>query len=165
MLGLVVSVGLFSVASSGANAAEQGSCPVTKPGSDRPGADPFGPGSFNYGNARIRTQIWPNGNLIAGRLPSGGDWAEINPDGSSHAKLGWWRGVPGNLTITGHRIDAPAAALRADIPPTNELQQQGSGPHSERADIPTVGCWRIVGTQAGTRRAFVVKVTKIEQNS
>jgi hypothetical protein len=82
LLTLVVLVGLFAVVGPATSAAARGSCTVTRPGADKPGTEPFGPGSFNYGSARIRTQIWPNGHLIAGRLPNGGYWATINPDGS-----------------------------------------------------------------------------------
>jgi hypothetical protein len=163
LLALIASVGVVAAASSAASAAERASCPVTLPKSDKPGADPFGPGGFNYGNGRIRAQIWPNGDLIAGRLPNGGSWATINPDGSIVAKLGWWRGVPGNLTITGHRIDAHAAALRADIPPTKSYSKTGLGFIPTGLTFPTLGCWRVVGTQGGASLTFVVRVTKTKQ--
>jgi hypothetical protein len=32
--------------------------------------------------------LWPKGRLLAGRLPDGSSYAEIEPDGSISAKLG-----------------------------------------------------------------------------
>ena len=59
--------------------------------------------AFNYGTARLRVQLgWPR--------------ATVEDDGSIHAKLGWWRGAPGRLRITGRRLDATAPPLEAHVP-------------------------------------------------
>jgi len=72
---------------------------------------------FNYGTAALRVQLgWPKGTLAAGILPDGGSRAIVEENGSIHAKLGWWRGVPGALRITGRRLDADAPPLRAHVP-------------------------------------------------
>jgi len=128
-------------------------CPVTAPNASAPA------GTFNYGNARIRAQIWPHGILVAGRLPDGSAWAEINPDGSIVAKLGWWRGVAGTLSIKGRRIDAPAPPLRVELHLAS-YPEKGFIPST--LTFPTVGCWRVVGSQGGASLVFVVKVTKVK---
>src|SRR4051812_913753 len=74
-------------------------CHVTHPGGDLP-AEARG---LNYGNRSLAVALWRRGRLVAGRLPDGGRLADINPDGSISAKLGWWRGVEGRLRVTGRR--------------------------------------------------------------
>src|SRR5438876_8290791 len=109
LLGLATKPGSGSAANAGAV------CPVTIPPTGwKPSGPQFGPGRFNYGNTRIRAELyWPRGILIAGTLPSGGVMAVIQRDGSIRLKLGWWRGVPGRLVITGRRLDRPGRQLRA----------------------------------------------------
>jgi hypothetical protein len=161
---LTVALGLSAPAKPAAGSALRGTCPVTVPNPDDPGAAPFSPGSFNYGNARIRVEIyWPHGRLIAGRLPGGGVMATVNPDGSIYTKVGWWRGVPGNLVIKGRRLDAHAPPLRADVPPTESYGKTGFIPSG--LTFPTVGCWRVVGTQGAANLTFVVKITKVKRST
>ena len=123
----------------------------------RPTAVPSAAG-FNFGNARLRVHLgWPKGKLAAGILPDGGSRATVEEDGSIHAKLGWWRGVPGRLRITGRRLDAAAPPLRAHVP-------EGYGPRGFQPTglvFPTVGCWRVVGRVGDARLTFVVKVSKL----
>jgi hypothetical protein len=52
-----------------------------------------------------------------------------------------------------------AFPLHADIPPTQSYNRTGLGFIPTGLTFPTVGCWRIVGTQAGASLTFVVKVT------
>ena len=135
-----------------------GSCPVTLPNQTvRPGAG-FTAAGFNYGNANLRASIWPHGTLTAGILPDGGAWAIVNHDGSIWAKLGWWRGVPGRLVISGRRLDASAPPLRADVP-------DGYGSQGFQATgliFPSVGCWRVVGKVGRASLTFVVRVEKVK---
>jgi hypothetical protein len=63
-------------------------CPVTAPG----GKVPEG---FDYGSGGLAVALWPRGTLVAGRLADGSSYAEIEPDDSIRAKLGWWRGAAG----------------------------------------------------------------------
>ncbi len=89
---------------------------------------------FNYGTAGLRVQLgWPNGTLAAGILPDGGSRATVEEDGSIHAKLGWWRGVPGALRITGRRLDAAAPPLRGPHP---------GGLRTDGASSPPASCSR-----------------------
>jgi hypothetical protein len=125
----------------------------------------FGPDGFNYGNARLRVQLWPRGVLRAGVLPDGGSFAVMNRDGSIEAKVGWWVRDVAKLSIVGRRLDGPARPLAAHIP-------SGYGPQDDIGAslgfqptgliFPTVGCWRVVGKAGTARLSFVVKVTKLQ---
>jgi hypothetical protein len=125
-------------------------CPVTLP-SAKP---PFEGRAFNYGNRHLGVAMWERGRLWASR--GGQTWAQIRSDGLIRAKLGWWRAVPGRLTIEGERLDAGAPPLRARVP-------AGYGRRGFQATalvFPTVGCWRVVGTVAGHDLELVVRVKK-----
>jgi hypothetical protein len=114
--------------------------------------------AFNYGSARLRVHLgWPKGHLAAGILADGGSRATVEEDGSIHAKLGWWRGVSGRLSITGRRLDGHAAPLEAHVPAG--YGRRGFQPTG--LVFPTVGCWRVVGKVGEVRLAFVVHVTKL----
>ncbi len=126
-----------------------GTCPVTRPHEDQSRIH-----TFDYGNDALAVNLWQNGVLRAGPLPDGGSYAEIRPQGSIVAKLGWWRVVDGRLGIEGERLDAPAAPLRARIP-----DGYGSrGFQATQLTFPTAGCWRVVGRVSGRRLTFVVRV-------
>jgi hypothetical protein len=114
------------------------------------------PKGFNHGSDGLAVELWPDGKLLAGTLPDGGSYADIKPDGSIVAKLGWWRGAEGTLEITGERTDADAPPLRADIP-------DGYGPTGFQATAITfasAGCWEVTGRVGGERLEFVVRVRK-----
>jgi hypothetical protein len=128
------------------------SCPVTVPNGQHPSKN----AGFNHGNGSLWIALWPHGKLVAGTRPDGSSMAEIRPDGSIDAKLGWWRGVEGRLTIRGRRLDAPAAPLRADIP-------QGYGVSGFQATgiiFSTEGCWRVTGAVRDATLSFVTLVVK-----
>ncbi|MBO3750098.1 hypothetical protein J5X84_28790 [Streptosporangiaceae bacterium NEAU-GS5] len=94
--------------------------------------------------------IWPGGVIKAGP-------EFIREDGSIGMKFGWWRGVPGQLRITGRRIDGTAAPLRADIP-------TGYGDRGFQATgvyFPAAGCWQITGSVGSARLTFVTYVIKL----
>jgi hypothetical protein len=128
-------------------------CPTTLPGTAvPPGSSPtlfFGAQS-SYGNGRL----WVGGLWPAGVIKAGPDF--IAEDGSIGMKFGWWRAVPGNLRITGRRLDATAAPLRSDVPTGyGERGFQASG-----VNFPSPGCWEITGTMATTTLTFVTRVIK-----
>jgi hypothetical protein len=146
-------VGAASAASGAQHVAH--ACPVTVVSRrTRPPASV--PHSLDYGNASIAVRLYPNGHLIAGRLAGGGRWATINPNGSIDAKYGWWRaGDDARLTISGHRLDAAAPPLIADVP-----NGYGVGFQATALTFPTTGCWRVTGTFKRARLSFTVLVTK-----
>ena len=94
-----------------------------------PSGSPPAPEDFNHGTPELAAAIWPRGKLVAGVLPDGSAWAQIRPDGSIDAKLGWWRGAEGALTIEGERLDGASPPLRASIP-------AGYGPRGFQATGP-----------------------------
>ena len=149
-------------ASPSANAA----CPVTVPTRTASAGNSLGPDGFNYGNARLRVQLyWPGGVLRAGTLPDGGSFAVVNRGGSIRAKVGWWLRDLSKLVIVGKRLDRPAPPLRAHIPsgygPAYDIGAS-LGFQPTGLTFPSVGCWRVVGKAGTARLAFVVKVTKLK---
>ena len=138
-------------------------CLVTLPNHSKvnlpkePYAD-FSPRAFNHGNGEIRVQLtWSDGVLRAGRLPSGGYTAVVNPDGSIYTKLGWWRGVPGVFSITGRRLDRPAPPLRVSL---SRASYPTIGFIPSGLTFPTAGCWRLSARQGAGRLTFVVMVRR-----
>jgi hypothetical protein len=146
-----------------AAAASSRRCPVTIPPKAKPTGGSFTAWSrsrFNYGNRRLRAQLnWPRGTLAAGILPDGGAAAIVNEDGSIYVKVGWWRGVRGQLKIWGRRLDAPAPGLRAEPGLVESYGHDGFVPSG--ITFPTVGCWRVTGGVKDARLTFVVRVTKL----
>lgn len=125
-------------------------CAVTEPnGSAPPGEQP----SPEYlGNGQLWTVLWPDGKVI---FEPGGP-GTIGEDGSLGMKWGWWRGVNGQLTIEGRRLDAPAPPLQADIPAGyGETGFQATG-----LIFPTEGCWQVTGKAGEAELTFVTLVVK-----
>jgi hypothetical protein len=125
-------------------------CPGTRPSRKPPSAGR----DFNYGNRYLGAALWRRGRLVAAR--DGSRWGQIMPDGSIWAKVGWWRAVPGRLTIQGERLDAAAPPLRAEVP----AGYGSTGFQATGLIFPTQGCWRVVGNLAGQQLEFVVFVKK-----
>jgi len=158
-LAVTLALGCAALGATGSSAAKA-QCKPTLPGRMAlPASSPAA--GFNYGTAALRVQLgWPKGTLAAGILPDGGSRAIVEENGSIHAKLGWWRGVPGALRITGRRLDADAPPLRAHVP-------TGYGPRGFQPTglvFPTIGCWQVVGQLGDARLTFVVKVTKLPRH-
>jgi hypothetical protein len=141
-------------------------CPVTIP-SDRqaqPTKTETPVATFNYGNGGLRAELyWPRGTVTAGILPDGGQIATINKDGSIGLKVGWYRGLPGQLVIRGQRLDAPAPPLRANAGTVASYGREGFVPSI--LTFPTIGCWRVVGAVKHARLSFTVRVTKTKPAS
>jgi hypothetical protein len=128
-------------------------CPVTLPiGAAPSGQDrPFAESALAFGNSQLWVvPIQQDGVIRA-------DSRMIESDGSISTKFGWWRITPGTLTISGRRLDAPAPALRADVPDgygSSEFQASGVW-------FPTEGCWEITGTVGNATLSFVAFVRRI----
>jgi hypothetical protein len=111
------------------------------------------PSSDSYQNEFLRTGLWPEGTVVF--KPGGPGF--IARDGGLSMKFGWWRHVPGALTISGRRLDGQAPALRARIPSGYEDR----GFQATAIVFPTPGCWEVTGHLAGGSLTFVTRVLKI----
>lgn len=131
------------------------SCPVTKPNGKQPpaGENVFGRGRGGHGNDALWTNVWTWGEGAVLVPPT-----HVQPDDSlGGMKWPWWRGVPGELTIEGHRIDADAPPLRADIP--DGYGESGFIPSG--LIFPTTGCWEVTGRVGDASLTFVVLVKRV----
>jgi hypothetical protein len=71
-------------------------------------------------------------------------------------KFGWWRGVKGQLVITGRRLDGAGPAVESEVPlGYGDQYFQASG-----IIFPTAGCWEINGRVRNTSLRFVTLVIK-----
>jgi hypothetical protein len=114
-------------------------CPITFPnGRNPPNPIRVGPPvPQRHGNG----VLWMDG---AGKIvPDPKQW---NSDGSLNWKMGWDRGIPGRLEVTGRRLDAPAppAVGEYDLPGYGRLGFQAGGVH-----FPSEGCWELTGRVVG----------------
>jgi hypothetical protein len=149
--GAAMAAGLHSATALRAGAG----CKVTVP-SARTRPPKWVPRSFEYGNGSIAVAALPlDGQLVAGRLASGGQRATIEADGSIRAKFGWWRDGHAKPVITGLRLDAHAAPLRAHVP-----DGYGSGFQATALTFPTTGCWRVTGRFGRAHLTFTLLVKK-----
>lgn len=133
-----------------ANAAD---CPVTVPTAAPPeiGDQLFGSGSA-HGNGDLWVGgLWPDG-IIAVHWSS----SFVATDGSIGMKIGWWRNVPGELEITGRRLDGSAPPLHAGVPDG----YGGTGFQASGVSFPTEGCWEVTGRVGSSRLTFVTLVIK-----
>jgi hypothetical protein len=124
-------------------------CPVTQPNGNHP-PDDHGPGG--YGNDALWTNLamWSRDGDVA-RVP--GDAFHVRPDGTiTNLKWAWYRYIPGKLTIEGHRLDAPAPPLSADIP----AGYGNIGFQPVALTIPSAGCWEITGHVGEASLTFVM---------
>jgi hypothetical protein len=125
-------------------------CPVTSPNGNTPPGERASP--LHHGNGALWTVLWPGGDVLIeqGASAAGAPLA---------MKFTWWRGVEGELSIEGRRLDAPAPVLQADVP-------EGYGQTGFQASgiiFPSEGCWEITGNVADTQLTFVVRVVRIDE--
>lgn len=124
-----------------ASSTSAASCPITRP-PDPPMSPPpstmetkIAPNMFWYGNEGL--------------------WVMLPVDGVMWSrKVMWWRTIPGQMTIEGARLDAPAPPLESSVPSGySDIGFQASG-----ITFPITGCWEVVGKIAGKELRFVVTV-------
>jgi hypothetical protein len=147
LLVLVIAVGCGSP---WATTSPVAACTPTQPNGDTPpGEDPS---EAHYGNGRLYTGLWPNGEILA-------DPRFVEADGSIGMKFWWWRapgvGASGDLQITGHEIDT-GASITASIPDGYGQRFQATG-----ITFPTAGCYEVTAKSGDALLTFVTKVTKV----
>ncbi len=121
-------------------------CPVTQPNGSLPPGETV-ESSYYLGNGQLWTVLWPDGKIYM--LPENQE-----TDGSFSMKWGWVRGTNGALTIEGHRLDAEAEPLRAEIP-------EGYGDTGFQVSaliFPSTGCWEVTGRVDDASLTFVTEV-------
>lgn len=121
-------------------------------GSIPPSANDWGGGTpeNSHGNGKLWTLFWPHNVVIA--TP---DFVE--DDGAVRMKWPWWRGVKGELRISGRRLDAKAPPVRADI--SDAYGRSGFQPSA--IFFPTDGCWEVTGRVGEASLTFVTIVLKV----
>jgi len=129
-------------------------CKVTRPNGIAAGVKETVPNS--YGNSEVSVGpfgLCPDGILVF--KPGGAGF--VTRTGALGMKWGWMRGVPGELRITGRRLDGEAPPLRSEVP-------SGYGDRGFQASyliFPTAGCWEVTGSVGQSSVTFVTKVVKI----
>jgi hypothetical protein len=100
------------------------------------------------------TVLWPNGTAT---VPP----QNVQRNGRLYVKVPWWRGPGshGTLRIHGRRLDKPAPALQADVPPG----YGDSGFQASAIPFPTVGCWQVTGRVGKGMLTMVMRVLKIRR--
>ena len=111
------------------------------------GGPPAGnvPGTSAYGNGKLF--VWALD--VHGTIVAPPDM--VNRDGSIGWKFPWMRMVPGSLTITGRRIDAPAPPLKSYVP----FGYGHTGFQASGVTFPGEGCWQVTGKVDHTSLTFV----------
>jgi hypothetical protein len=111
-------------------------------------------GEFWYGSSSLWTAVRENGTWEA--LPH-------NPEGYTQ-KVFWWRDgyvwteePEPELIVTGERLDAHAAPLNASKATNASASDIGSA-MLVGIDMPTPGCWKIIGKYGDAEVNFVVWV-------
>lgn len=136
-------------------------CPISKAAdgaySPPPPFDPHGPDAAGF---------WFGSALLWTLLPTDGVWRQLPLDASGYTqKTFWWRAgydwqaepLP-KLTVTGKRLDAPAAALSASAA-TNGNEARLQSFMLVGVQFPTSGCWQVTGHYGGSDLTYVVWVT------
>jgi hypothetical protein len=142
-LSLVLAVGP-AMSGSALSSQVRRSCPVTLPDRTVPPGAGFTAAGFNYGNARLRADLyWPRGTLSAGILPDGGAMAIVN---FGWVDLGEARLVARHAAgahsqpaqVRNHRTQArracPSTARRR-----SSVRIRSSGLHTHPANLPDSG--------------------------
>jgi hypothetical protein len=121
----------------------------TKPSPSPASAEFFG-AEDSYGNG----ELWVGGLWPGGVVTARDEYME--PDGAISIKFGWWRVTPGQLRITGRRLDGAAPPLRAHVP----AGYADAGFQATGVIFPGPGCWEVTGTVGTTPLTFVTYVIR-----
>ena len=143
MRALLLVVAMLSVGGTSARTPlPDGSCPVSASVQDRPPDDPHAdsfasPRAIWYANPQRTMWAWWWGKTYTGAY-----------------KVLWVRPAGAKLTVTGHRLDAVAPLVTADVPEGYPWTFQASG-----VSFPTPGCWQVDAGARGETITFVVKIS------
>jgi len=118
-------------------------CPLTVPNLNPPPGRMFG---VPHREGKLWVGVWASN--IVFQKPQADGWID--------AKFGWWRGVPGQLTIEAHRLDGEAPPARSDVP----FGYGDAGFQASGVIFPTEGCWEVTGRVGNASLTFVTVVLK-----
>ena len=118
-------------------------CALTVPNLKTPPGNLFG---VPHGNGKLWVGTWASN--VVFQKPQADGWID--------AKFGWYRAVPGELTIEAHRLDGEASPARSSVP----FGYGDRGFQSSAVIFPTEGCWQVTGHVANTSLTFVTVVLK-----
>ena len=128
-----------------------GSSPATANAPRAPIGDNLRYSGWNHGNGAL----WVT-------LPKDGCFSisddNKDKDGYYLLKIPWWRGIRGQLTVTGRRLDAPAPPLRYRAASIQENGDIGINPCV--LSLPNEGYWEITGHVGGKSLTIVIHVVK-----
>jgi hypothetical protein len=72
------------------------------------------------------------------------------------AKIGWFRAIPGDVSVTAESQDLPSARFQADV---GTAQDYGPTGFAARAlEFSSAGCWRITGILGPARLSMTLEV-------
>lgn len=134
-------------------ASQPGICPLTLPTGGTPPGEQWA--GTNYGKGELWTTFWPRNVVIA-------DAGYVQPDGSIAMKWPWFRGVKGQLVISGRRLDGNAPPILQRVS-SDGYGSTGFLPTS--IVFPTEGCWEVTGAVGKARLTFVTMVLKASSYS
>jgi hypothetical protein len=156
VIGALVIAGVFECAGPPV-AASDAACDVTAPNGIMAGTSARK--DWSYGTPFLSVGpfgLWPNGTVVF--RPGGPGF--VTRDGGLGMKFGWTRGVPGQLNVSGRRLDGVAPPLTIEV-------NDGHGDVGFQASyliFPTPGCWEVtarVGEDVHSRIAFTTNVVKL----
>ena len=123
-------------------------------GNAPPGYPSYSPGF--HGNGAIWTPLWPRGKILI--TPP-----YVEPDGLLRMKFPrWWR-EPAPLTIQGHRLDAAAPPLRAEVAASYDDGPVQFQFQPSMLFFPSEGCWEVTGKAGDASLTFVVLIERSNQ--
>jgi hypothetical protein len=125
-------------------------CPVSEPnGMVPPGEDPDFASNV-LGNGALFVGLYPDGTVVF----EPGGYGTRAGDGTLAMKFWWWRGVEGQLEISGRRLDGDSGPMWAEVP-------GGYGDTGFQATglvFPGEGCWEVTGRVGESTLTFVTRI-------
>ena len=135
------------------------SCPTSHPNLTKSPDEHYISAEGGLGNteANLFTVLWPGGVVLF--YPGGP--GQINLNGSLEMKWLWYRTVPGEIVITGRRLDAPALTMPEVILRGKSDGYGETGFHPSRLVFPSEGCWEVTAKVKEASLQFVTLLVKI----
>ena len=135
-------------------------CPVSRSS----GSQPPRVARLNFGTVLTSSKVgWVGSGGLWAQLPSHGRLLTVldRATGLFHTKFGWFRSIPGDVSVTGKLLEGANATFHADVGTVAEYGPTGFTPSVLQFARP--GCWRLTGTLGRDRLAFVILVEATTQ--